>query len=220
MNWRRGLLLAGVHLAVAGSLIAWQEVQTWQHEVGESFSAHSPALLLAAYDEEQVPDFCTNGVVDYWVTSQQRIVQIANLPVVMLSGWILPCPPSWTLAGFLQANYKHDKWPDQWKIEIATAICLCVAIPIQWLLIGGFPLFRSRRWWWLEPGMLITIWTLIALVMVLIPVTRYWSEFPIDFAAWSWLYWICLLLWKSLRCGWWLVRQRTAATHPVGMQSK
>jgi hypothetical protein len=31
MNWRRGLLLAGIHLAVAGTLMVWLESEYWPH---------------------------------------------------------------------------------------------------------------------------------------------------------------------------------------------
>jgi hypothetical protein len=86
-------------------------------------------------------------------------------------------------------------------------------IPIQWLLIGGFPLIHPRNWW-AEPGAFITLWTLLAAVLVLVSDWLY--EFPLLFAAITWFWWFALLLLKPLRFLWRQLRQHFPMTsNPV-----
>jgi hypothetical protein len=46
--------------------------------------------------------------------------------------------------------------------------------------------------------------------LVLIPGIRDLSPFLMLFAVVAWLFWFCLLVWKGLRLGWWLVARRVA----------
>ncbi|HEY1498003.1 MAG TPA: hypothetical protein VGF88_00360 [Acidobacteriaceae bacterium] len=100
MNWRRGLFLAGAHFVLGTLLISWHEWHSWKLEQGEQI--HSAVFLEgAAWQEGQTVEFdpCNGGFVDYAVSPEERVVQFANLPVWMATGWGLPCPARWTLAG-------------------------------------------------------------------------------------------------------------------------
>jgi hypothetical protein len=87
---------------------------------------------------------------------------------------------------------------------------LALLIAILWFLIGGFPLVRPRHWWW-EPGAFITLCTLAAFVLVLIPGIRELSPFLMLFAVLAWLFWFGLLVWKALKLAWRLVGKAARA---------
>jgi len=208
MNWRRGLLLAGVHLAVAGSLIVWMEARDAQYrKYADSESAKPPLQATKQEDEVVTFDLCSL-IVDY--SPQEQIIQLANIPTLYLTGWHLYCPPRWSLDGMLHIEYGRPSL----TIERRGDFGLLAVLLIQWLLIGGFPLIQPKSWW-KEPGAFIALCTVIALILVLIPGISWLARLPMLFALFAWFYWFGLLLWKSLRCGWWLVRQRTAATHRI-----
>jgi len=207
MNWRRGLLLAGIHLAVAGSLITWQESREWQYLHSDASPTQNPTLRLAAWQEEQGVGFdpCNGGFVCYGPRPQYYVVYSANIPVAAISGWNEPCPASWSLAGLMNARFgRYTR-----KGEASVAVSLCLLIFLQWFLIGSFPLIRPRQWWW-EPGAFITLCTLTAFVLVLVPGIREIAPFVMLFALLAWLFWLCLLLWKGLKLGWRLTARRVA----------
>jgi hypothetical protein len=87
------------------------------------------------------------------------------------------------------------------KSEVVILTILCAGVAFQWFLVGGFPLIRPRRWWW-EPGAFITLCTVAAFALVLIPGVGTLSRLPMPFALLAWLFWFGLLVWKGLRLGW------------------
>jgi hypothetical protein len=209
MNWRRGLLLAGIHLVVAWILVGWQEAGDWSSRSSNAGPKTTATLRLTAWQEgeQAVPfDPCNGGYVCYWVTPQYQVVSVADFPAVAISGWFLPCPPPWTLAGILRRGSSNVSRSE----ALLVAASLCALVPLQWFLIGAFPLIRPRRWW-LEPGAIITVWTVVAFVMVLIPGTRDIANFPMLVAVLGWIYWLALLVWKGFRTGWRLVMPKPAA---------
>jgi hypothetical protein len=198
MNWQRGLLLAGIHLVVAGTFMVWEEAHIAQffenHSIPHEQHFNEPGQPSEPEGERAYIDPCKMSVT---YSSQTKIVQFANLPSAALIEWPSICPDRWSLAGLLHLS--------RWQPSIAgirrfdfTFACL---IPLQWFFIGGFPLVRPRRWWW-ESGAFITLCTLAAFVMELIPVVREFSELPMLFALLAWLWWFGLLVWKTLRSGW------------------
>jgi hypothetical protein len=210
MNWRRGLLLAGIHLAMGGTLVVWQEVRDWSRQIGHSSPKTTAPLRLTAWQETEqaVPfDPCNGGYVCYWVTPQFQVVSAADFPVEGITGWFLPCPAPWSVAGILHRGYRNES---SRSVALLVAASFCALVPIQWFLIGAFPLTRPR-WWWLEPGAIITIWTVVAFVMVLFPGARDLPQFPLIFAELGWLYWVGLLVWKGLRSGWRLIVRKPIA---------
>ncbi|MGD0292450.1 MAG: hypothetical protein ABSB30_01215 [Terracidiphilus sp.] len=200
MNWRRGLLLAGIHLAVAGTLIVWEEVEIEQHSKS-LISNNTKTVQMDATQEGETVSFRPCGMwVEY--SPQFYIVQFANIPAFILTDWQDECPPYWTLSGILHADREHRTVKSQRQVDIG----LVIIIALQWFLLGGFPLIQPRRWWW-EPGAFITLCTLAAFVIVLIPVIDAASKLPMLFALLAWLWWFGLLVWKSFRYGWRLARR-------------
>jgi hypothetical protein len=212
MNWRRGLLLAGIHFLLGTLLVSWHEWHSWSREQGEQIRS-AGFMREAAWQESPTVKFdpCNGGFVDSAVGPEERIVQFTNLPAWTVVGWDLPCPAHWTLAGLLQRMQYSRPAPRQGFVLPA---CLCVLIPVQWLLVGGFPFVQTRRWP-CEPGALITVCSAMACVVVLFSwIDGYrnvgWvAQFPMLVVPFAWLWWLIVLFWKSLR------QIRSQFTHQV-----
>jgi hypothetical protein len=205
MNWRRGLLLAGIHLAVAGSLIFWQDANDWH-----SLSVHPVRPFVGTRITEPIPN--GNGMMIefdpcklHWRSTSFResVVLLANLPVSPLLGWKVTCPKKWTLAGAVESRSGGRSR----STEIVVSIGFCAMIALLWFIVGSFPLSPQVEWWW-EPGAFITICTLIAFGLVVIPATQDLSCYLMVFAALAWLFWFCLLVWKWLSLSWQLAARR------------
>jgi hypothetical protein len=201
MNWRRGLLLAAIHLAIAVPIISWHVWRSYHQERG--IISTSSLTKPAVWQEEPttVPfNPCNGGLVDYYIRPSQIVVMYANFPAWLIIGMGTPCPLRWTLAGVL-----HERWPSNlFRTELVLSVSLCALIPVQWLLVAGFPLIRPGRWW-AEPGALITACTACSAVLlsigstVLAPaygVLSLISEFLMVFCVLAWLWWFGLLLWR------------------------
>lgn len=188
-QWRRGLVLAGIHLVICVPLIVWEEAGRWD-------LAHSqenlPPLQLAEpipppppnatkpADEGETVFFSPCGMW-YHIPWQGRVIVFSELPAAALSQFGEPCPPSWSLAGQLGIG-----WPnrDSRRKEAEFSIGLCALIALQWVLVGGFPLIHPHKWYW-EPGALITICTCTVFLSLLVP--------------FLWLAWLMLLAWRLLQ---------------------
>ena len=203
--------MAGIHLAVAGTLIAWLDVRDarYRKSVEENAAeakreaaakpvapANSGTAPASSGQEEESVSFDPCGL---WTTirPQEMIVQIGELPAAILAGWGEECPASWTLYGTLHQGSARNTLRE----HVTVAAGFGVLILLQWLVIGGFPLTRPQQWW-REPGAFITLCTLTAFVLVLIPPTSAVSKLPMLFAVLVWLWWFGLLIWKCARIGW------------------
>ena len=215
MNWRRGFLLAGTHFVVAAALIGWDLNREWHSRT----QASTAVLTLAAWQEEesQVPfDPCHGkGYADYSYSPEERIVQIDNLPAWTLTGWKISCPSPWTVAGALEGDSNHFSF-HKYLFVSAT---LCALVPVQWFLVGAFPLVKSGRRF-LEPGALITTCTVALAVLILLTrmlpiadVVDVISTFVLAFELLIWLYWCGLLIWKGLHGGFQFFPRRSAASN-------
>jgi len=193
VQWRRGLVLAGIHLAICVPLIVWEEAARWDWVRSQKMLAPyelappppAPALprsdVVTQSDEGETVTFSPCGM--WYDTSQpERIIALGELPVAAVSRWGEPCPPAWSLAGLVGV-----RWPnrDSRRKEVEFSIALCGLIALQWILAGGFPLIHPR-WFW-EPGALITICTGTGILAL--------------FAPFIWLFWFILLAWKLLQGG-------------------
>lgn len=207
MNWRRGLLLAGIHLVIAASILIWQEAQVWPMLKTEAIPAQDSALRQIIWQEGDTLTLnpCDGGFIDGTTAPQEIIAGAANLPVALMTGWHEPCTASPQLTSIVEGRLGGRTR----KSEFWIVFILCAMAAIQWFLVGGFPLIQPRRWWW-EPGAFITLCTAAAFVLVLIPGVRDLSKVPSFFALFAWLYWFGLLVWKVLRSGWRLIAHRTA----------
>ena len=208
MNWRRGLLLAGIHLAVAVPLILSLEARDAKLLRNRHVSISPPAQTSppAVKDGETVT-FSSRGM---WVhyPPQNYIVQIANIPAFILTGWRMECPAPWSLSGRLEADWQHRTVESQRQVDIG----LVILIAMQWFLVGGFPLRKPLRWWQ-EPGAFITLVTVASGLLVLIPNIDSLAYTPMLLAWVVWLWWFGLLIWKTLRYGWRLAKRAIEYLH-------
>jgi hypothetical protein len=193
MNWRRGILLAGIHFGVAGSLLAWQESGYWRYLRSDQLGPSQTRLELAGFQEESSTTFnpcADNGFWDGEISPQEWVSEMANLPVALLTGWHEPCKSPGFLdskvEGFLNPMVRMRFHRTQGS-EILILVILCALVAVEWLLVGGFPLIRPRRWW-LEPGAFITVCTLVGAALATIPHVAHLSMIPamISGCAWFW----------------------------------
>lgn len=213
VQWRRGLLLAGIHLAICGPLIVWEEANSWDWVRSQE---NRPPIALphpippAPPDDGKPTNEGETVTFSYspcglWhhIEWQKRMIVLGEFPAAVLSGWGDPCPSIWSLAGLVGAG-----WPegDSRRKEVESSIGLCGLIVLQWILVGGFPLIHPKKWFW-EPGALITIFTCTGIFAV--------------FAVFVWLFWFVLLLWRLLQGGYrtavftWRFSRRSAATRLI-----
>lgn len=206
-QWRRGLVLAGIHLVICVPLIVWEEASRWDWvrsqenlpplELARPVPPPPPDAVKPA-DESETVSFSPCGFW-YHMSLPQRIIVMGEVPAAAVSRWGEPCPPSWSLAGQLGIGWPNH---DTRRKEVEFSIGLCGLIALQWVLIGGFPLIHPARWYW-EPGALITICTC--------------TVFLTSFVPFLWLFWFILLLWRLLQISYrrvvltWRFSRHTAA---------
>jgi hypothetical protein len=162
-----------------------------------------PTPKPAPASPEQAEETVSFDPCGMWVhyPVQVVVVQAADMPSFALAGWEDVCPPHWSLAGRLRGK---RTWPPtrlwletQRKIDAG----LCLFIAIQWFLMGGLPLVRTRKWW-ADPGSFITACAVLAGATALIPVIDEVARLPALIAMLAWLWWFGLLVWKTLQFGW------------------
>jgi hypothetical protein len=222
MNWRRGLLLAGIHLAVVVPLMVMLEVQDEayirehyapqkQTEDGPpAWTASDPALKNAPSGGEEQTIILDPCAMTFHYRPQQKVPRFVNIPAAVLSGWEQECPPRWSLAGRLKVGYLWAEPPSMVPARRTVNWGFAFLIAIQWMLVGGFPLGKPKRWW-LEPSAFITICAVLGFALLLIPLLREVALIPATFAALAWLWWFGLLVWKGGQFGWRLVAHKHAA---------
>ena len=214
MNWRRGLLLAGVNLLAAVPLIcllAARDAQSmkereqhsaskeglWIDSSGEISAA--PIKVVQAQDEQTVT-FSPCGLWGHY-PPQVSVVQVGNLPAFALSQWQEPCPPRWSIASMLGIRSTWQISPYDFKVRRRVDVALCLMIGIQWFLIGGFPLIQPRQWWG-EPGTFISAANFVAACIAIIPFIDALSRLPALLAFVGWVRWFSLLLWIPVHRAW------------------
>jgi hypothetical protein len=203
MNWRRGVLLAGIHLTVAALLIiqiekcedAYLNNQFRVVRIADDASTKTPAM--EGFRVVSIDPCAT--IFDYALP--ERIVVSENLLIIPPSGWRQACHARWSLAGMLKVDYLQAPSPSSIAARRHVDWGFSLLVMVQWILVGGFPLIRPRRWW-LEPGAFITCCTAIGFVFVLIRPIQELGMLPSLLAALAWLWWLGLLAWKSVRFGW------------------
>jgi len=234
MNWRRGLLLAGIHLAVAGAMVLMIEARDEKamREVDEGIMERAveaaikppeapkpanPAPAPAApetsadpenLEAEQTVSFTPNPC-GMWVHSlpQEVVIQLADMPADLLAGWDDICPPAWSLAGRFRGKWTWPPTASSMAAQRPISVGLCLLLTLQWFLMGAFPLVRTPRWrnWWREPGSLITVCAVSACLFALIhPIDVVARLFALP-AMLAWFWWFGLLVWKLIRAAWRMV---------------
>ena len=196
MNWRRGILLAGINLAVALGLMVWLERPYWP------WIRSRPAEATAAETDqiEQYGDLFNpclkGGVIDRGESPQELIVGADNLPVTLFTLGHEPCSTPAGIDRILENHFGRTR-----KSEFISIATFCGGAAIQWLLVGAFPLVRPRRWW-LEPGALITVCTVSGAAFAFIPYVSFFSRILAVLIGLAWLWWFGLLVWNGVRLGW------------------
>jgi hypothetical protein len=221
MKWRRGLLLAGIHVGILGFFMVLDEAGSWSLFVTGPASSQA-TLRLVAWQEEQAVPFnpCAHGIVDGPMTPPLRILAMGSLPVVLITGGHEACrSPSW-IDSAVQARLLRGSQIS----EVLICAVLCALVAVQWLLVGGLPLIHPKRWW-IEPGAAITALTCVTAVWLLLfsVLLHSWqleelSSVPMYAAMLIWLVWFGLLIWKLGRMGrsgavrmWALVRRGSSS---------
>lgn len=147
-------------------------------------------------------DWC-NGTDEFSV--QENVVISANAPAFVATGWRRFCPAAWQLAGLLHAG-GWAPTPSSIRAQKSVDLGLILSIALQWFLLGAFPLKGLSKL--REPGMLITLCSAIAFVLVFIPPLRWFAQLPVLISMVTWLCWLGLAFWRVLRSGWkWKVRR-------------
>ena len=188
-QWRRGFVLAAIHLVICLPLIVLEEANRWDWvrsqenlpplELARPVPPPRPDAVKPA-DEGKTVSFSPCGLWRHtpWL---ERVIVFGELPAATLSQFGEPCPPSWSLAGQLGMGWGNH---DSRRKEVEFSSVLCGLIALQWVLIGGFPLIHPRQWYW-EPGALITLCICTVFLALLAP--------------FLWLAWLMLLAWRLLQ---------------------
>ena len=215
MNWRRGLLLAGINLAVAVPMILMMEARDQkdaltQEEIMSKTAREyvprppePPTPQPVEAKPEQAEETVTFDPCGMWVRyrAQEVVVQAADMPSVALAGWDDVCPAHWSLAGRLRGKMTWPPTPLWMETQRKIDAGLCLFIVMQWFLMGGFPLVRTQKWW-ADPGAFITACAVLACAIALIPVIDDIARLPVLLAMLAWFWWFGLLVWKTLQFGW------------------
>ena len=209
MNLRRGVLLAGINLAVAVPVILWS--QSWDaayvrdHPVQNITAVETPTTVPPATSEEQgvVFDRCT--MTDQY-TLQESIIASGNAPAALLTGWRSFCPPSWSLSGRLRIDGGAPPTPSSMAAQKKVDVGLLTLIPLLWFLLGAFPI--SGPWRWREPGMFITLCSVLSVILFFIHPLQSFARLSVLFAFVTWFCWIVLAVWRGSRSAWrWTARR-------------
>ena len=142
---------------------------------------------------------------------QESVVQFANIPAFVLTGWRMDCPTTWSLSGKLHLIGWRPPSDSSMAAQRQVDSCLCLLIVLQWFLVGAFPLVQRRRPWG-EPGFLITFCTVVAFGLVVNPAMKWLAPLPALLACFAWLWLYILLVPKVLRAGWRVVMSRKVTT--------
>lgn len=197
MDWRRGLLLAGTNLAIVVPAFVWQEARFWpwtNTDISGRLGARVEHVVLQ--EEIAVPlDPCQ--WFDVGSSRLEEVAAFVNLPAALLTGWHEGCLTRSALGRVIRkviGSRNH-------LAEIADCTCLSALVLIQWVLVGGFPIVRPKRWW-LEPGAFITTAGVIGATLTLIPRVIDMARIFAVFAGFGWLWWFGLLLWVPVHRAW------------------
>jgi len=195
MSWRRGLLLAGIHLAITAPLLVWQEARWWRYTQAANSPPTSTRLVRVAFQEGAVT--ISLNPCEWFDIGYSRSIEVAglaNLPVAILTDWHDSCLVRTRLgraAGTVFGTRNH-------RAEIARCVALCACVFVQWTLVGGFPLMGERRRW-IEPGAFITLCAIVGVLLSILPVVYSFARIPGSLAVLAWLWWLGLLVWRTFQ---------------------
>lgn len=196
MNWRRGIVLAAIHLAVATVVIVRTEADYWSNIRPERVRVRVVLPPSATVEELMEANFypcAEGGIVDHSFTPRETVAGAANLPVTLLVGWHEPCSQPSNLDTVVERRYGRTR-----TAEVLILAIQCAVFAVWWFLVGGYPLVRPRTWW-LEPGAFITVCTVPAALVSLLPLVDKVAMVPAVVVMLAWLWWFGLLIWRTSR---------------------
>jgi hypothetical protein len=239
MRLRRGLTYATIHLGVAVGLVYWQEQPFWEYipvvpTAPKAISHETPQVLDGEVVEDRTPlTPCeVANTSERPTSSQEKIVAIDNLPIALITGWHLPCSVPSRLDEQIQARYGFTQ-----KAERVAGWLLCSMALVLWFIVGGFPMIRRRfRRWYTEPGLFMTVCTLVSLLVLgigwsisripphidahmgeyvtdLADVVIQVAALPMVFAAAGWVWWVGLIFWTRWKAARRWFDRRTLVEH-------
>jgi len=94
MNWRRGVALASIHLAMAALVIFRTEAGYWPAIRSERVRvavALPPSATAAELMESNFHPCDEGGIIDRPASPGDIVVGAANMPPILLVGWHEPC---------------------------------------------------------------------------------------------------------------------------------
>jgi hypothetical protein len=165
MRLRRGLVYGAIHLGVTVGLVYWQEAPFWEYiPTVASVPRAVPHEANPTDIEDRPPlnacDAANNS--ERPTSAQEKILAIDNLPVALITGWHLPCSIPSRLDMQIQARYGFTQ-----KAERVTGWIISASALVLWFIVGGFPMIRRRhRRWYTEPGLFMTLCTLVAMLLL------------------------------------------------------
>jgi hypothetical protein len=212
MNWRRGLLLAAINLAVAAPMILMMEARDQKEALTEEEIMAKAAMKeppkppepeLHQATTEQAEESVSFDPCEMWghYPAQVVILQGVDMPSLVLAGWENECQPHWSLAGRLRGKMTWPPTPLWMETQRKIDVGLSVFIAIQWFLIGAFPLAKTQKWW-ADPGSFITACAVLAGVIAMIPAIAGIARLPALIAMLAWVWWFGFLVWRMLQFGW------------------
>jgi hypothetical protein len=216
-------MFAAVHLGVTVGLVYWQEAPFWDYipivPTTQRTVPHEVTTQLGEEDsnaeDRTPPNPCeTANVSDRPTSSQEKIAAIDNLPVALITGWHLPCSEPSRLDRKIQSWYGFTQ-----EAEQVTGRFIAISALVLWFIVGGFPMVRRKhRRWYTEPGIFMTLCTLVAMLLLGIawsisripnslapPVAdavNQLAALPMLFVAAGWVWWVGLFFYtrsKALR---------------------
>lgn len=174
MSWRRGLLFAVIHLAIAVPLIVQQEA----HELAAMRNA-PPNPTRSENGADRTNKWKPTGMI-FYVPSAARIVQVANLPAAMLTGWQ---DPNSQLYWALRAVASRHGVKRQ-NIQAGIAVGFTALIATQWFLLAGI---ASRKW---PFSTVITGCAVVAVCLWALPQLTGLEGVPMLLALGTWFVWL------------------------------
>jgi hypothetical protein len=227
-------------VGVTVGLLYWQEAPYWdyipivpaaQRGVPHETTTDLDDADFEFHDRAPVNPCEAANVSERPTSPQERILAIDNLPIVLITGWHLPCGIPSRLDSKVQSWYGFTQEAESIVGKVISILAL-----VLWFIVGGFPMIRGRhRRWYNEPGIFMTLCLLLSMLMLGIawafsrvpgdlrpPIPEYATEakevvlqlavLPMLLVAIGWIWWVGLFFytrWKKTRR--WLDRRALAA---------
>jgi hypothetical protein len=126
MNWRRGLLLAGINLAIVLPAFVSEEARFWQQtdtDISRRFGARVESVV---FQEEMAVPLDPCHWFDLGISRLEEVSAFANLPTALLTGWHESCLTRTALGRVIRRIIGARNH----RAEIADCTILCA--PIRW----------------------------------------------------------------------------------------